>query len=109
MADNVPQQFENVSVVSKANVYFNGGVVSHTILLKDGSRKTLGLIFPGSYKFNTDAPERMDMIAGSCKVKLAGQTDWKTYSAGTFFLVPGKSAFEVSVESGVAEYLCSFL
>ena len=28
-----PQQFDQVSVVCKANVYFDGKVVSHTVLL----------------------------------------------------------------------------
>jgi len=109
VADSVPNQFDNVSVVTKANVYFNGGVISHTVLCQGGERKTLGLIFPGNYTFNTDAPERMDMIAGSCKVKLAGQQEWSTFEAGTHFLVPGKSSFQIGVEKGQAEYLCSFL
>ncbi|HYF49103.1 MAG TPA: pyrimidine/purine nucleoside phosphorylase, partial [Planctomycetota bacterium] len=36
-----PTQFDNVSVVCKANVYFEGRVVSHSVLFKDGSKKTL--------------------------------------------------------------------
>ncbi len=104
-----PAKFDNVSVTSKANVYFDGKVVSHTILLAGGAKKTLGLIYPGSFKFNTEGPERMEMTAGTSKVKLAGQSDWKTYEAGTQFDVPGKSSFEITVESGIAEYVCSFL
>ncbi|MCX5659139.1 MAG: pyrimidine/purine nucleoside phosphorylase [Planctomycetota bacterium] len=103
-----PKQFDNVSVVSKANVYFDAKVVSHTVLFKDGTKKTLGLIYPGTYKFNTDAAERMEIVAGSCKAKLAGQSEWKPYGAGTSFDVPAKSHFEISVEQGVAEYVCSF-
>ncbi|MEC8657279.1 MAG: pyrimidine/purine nucleoside phosphorylase, partial [Verrucomicrobiota bacterium] len=49
---------ENVSVSAKANVYFDGKVVSHSITLSDGSQKTLGLIYPGSYHFNTAKAER---------------------------------------------------
>ena len=104
-----PAKFDNVSVTSKANVYFDGKVVSHTILLPDGAKKTLGLIYPGSFKFNTEAPERMEMTAGTSKVKLAGQAEWKTFEAGTQFDVPGKSSFEITVEAGIAEYVCSFL
>jgi uncharacterized protein YaiE (UPF0345 family) len=100
---------DNVSVVLKANVYFEGKVVSHTVLLRDGTKKTVGLIYPGAYNFGTGAPERMDIISGTCKVKLAGQTEWATYQAGTFFEVPGKSSFDISVECGIAEYLCSYL
>lgn len=49
--------FPNVTVDSIANVYFDGKVVSHTIHLADGSRKTLGLIYPGSFYFGTAAAE----------------------------------------------------
>jgi uncharacterized protein YaiE (UPF0345 family) len=109
VAEQGSQQFDNVSVVCKANVYFNGGVVSHTVKFADGSKKTLGLIYPGNYTFNTDAAEKMEMIAGSCKVRLKGESAWKTYSAGSAFDVPAKSAFDISVENGQAEYVCSFL
>jgi uncharacterized protein YaiE (UPF0345 family) len=104
-----PVQFENVTAVCKANVYFDGKVVSHTILFADGSKKTLGLIYPGSFTFNTGAPERMEIIAGSCRVKTAGQTDWTPYETGTYFDVPGNSSFEIAVEPGITEYVCSFL
>lgn len=103
MADKL----ENVTAVCKANVYFDGKVVSHTILTKEG-RKTLGLIYPGTYKFNTDAPERMEMTAGSCRVRLAGETQWQTCAAGSAFRVPGKSSFEIAVDQGIAEYICTF-
>lgn len=102
----VPTQFDNVSVVCKANVYFEGDVISHTVLTPQG-KKSLGLIFPGAYKFNTDAPERMDIISGSCRVRQAGQHEWTHYAAGTFFTVAAKSSFEISVEA-LTEYICSF-
>ena len=102
------QQFENVTVTCKANVYFDGRVVSHAIRLPDGSRKTLGLIYPGEYRFSTDAPERMEIIAGACRVKLADAGSWQDYRAGRSFDVPGKSSFEIAVDSGIAEYICSF-
>lgn len=103
-----PQQIDNVSVPLKANVYFDGKVVSHTLLLAGNVKKTVGLIYPGTFTFNTGAPERMDIIAGTCTARLAGETEWKTYAAGSFFKVPGKSSFDIAVESGIAEYLCSF-
>lgn len=103
----VPEKFDNVSVVCKANIFFDGKVVSHTVLIGQ-EKKTLGLIYPGSYRFNTEAPERMDITAGTCRAKLAGEKDWKTYGAGSFFRVPGKSYFEIAVDEGIAQYLCSF-
>ena len=109
MSEGAPQEFENVTVVTKANVYFDGKVVSHTVLFKDGTKKTLGLIYPGTYTFNTGDPERMEIVAGTCRAKRAGETQWKTYPVGTAFDVPGKSSFEITVDSGVAEYVCSFI
>ena len=104
----IPQQFDRVSIVCKANVYFDGKVVSHTVRFPDGTRKTLGLIYPGSYQFNTDAPETMAIIAGACRAKRAGEAEWKPYAAGTAFDVAAKSAFEIAVDQGVCEYICSF-
>lgn len=104
-----PTQFSGVSVVTKANVYFDGKVVSHSVLFADGTKKTLGLIYPGSYHFGTDAPERMAIVAGSCRVTLDGQTAAKTYEAGAYFDVAGKSGFTIEVASGLCEYICSFL
>ena len=104
----IPKQFENVSAVCKANVYFDGKVVSHTILFGDGSKKTLGLIYPGAFHFNTGAPERMDVIAGACRVKLDGQSEWRDYDAGTYFEIPGQSGFDIAIDAGIMEYVCSF-
>lgn len=105
---SVPERFDHVSVKPKANVYFDGKVVSHTVLFPDGAKKTLGLIYPGSFHFNTDAAERMDIVSGSCRVKTAGAADWTTHAAGSHFRVPAKSGFDIAVDKGVAEYLCSF-
>ncbi len=103
-----PESFANVTATAKANIYFDGKVVSHTITLGDGEKKTLGLIYPGSYHFGTDAPERMEIIAGTCRVKLDGSEQWSDYAAGTAFEVPGKSGFDIAVTEGIAQYICSF-
>jgi purine/pyrimidine-nucleoside phosphorylase len=103
-----PAQFSNVTAICKANVYFDGKVVSHAIELADGSRKTLGLIYPGHYKFDTGAPELMELVAGACRVRIAGQGDWQKYGAGDSFEVPGDAFFEIEVIAGIAEYVCSF-
>lgn len=101
-------EFPNVKAIAKANVYFEGKVVSHTIVLADGQKKTLGLIYPGEFHFGTDVPERMDIVAGSCNVRLDGASSWQEYAAGSFFKVPGKSGFDIAVGGGIAEYVCSF-
>jgi len=108
MSYNAPTEFAGVTAVCKANIYFDGKVVSHTIGFADGSKKTIGLIYPGVFKFNTGAPEKMEIIAGSCRVHVAGQNDWIGFTAGTWFDVPGNSSFEIEVADGIAEYVCSF-
>jgi uncharacterized protein YaiE (UPF0345 family) len=102
------QKLEQVTAVTKANVYFEGKVVSHTVLDQRGAKKTLGLIYPGEYHFGTDAPEGMEIVAGACRVRLDGQSEWREYVAGTIFKVPGKSGFDIAVASGICEYICSF-
>jgi uncharacterized protein YaiE (UPF0345 family) len=106
---NIPAEFKNVTAVAKANIYFDGKVVSHSILFPDGSKKTLGLIYPGKFHFGTDKAERMEMVAGECVVKLDGQTAVNTYGAGQAFEVPSKSGFDIEVKKGICEYICSFL
>jgi uncharacterized protein YaiE (UPF0345 family) len=101
-------KFDNVTAVAKANIYFGGRVVSHTVLFPDGSKKTLGLIYPGEFHFGTDAPERMDITSGTCRVRIDGTSEWQDVSAGGFFKVPGKSGFDITVADGIAEYVCSF-
>jgi uncharacterized protein YaiE (UPF0345 family) len=105
----VATQFNGVSVVTKANVYFDGNVISHTILLPHGDKKTLGLIRPGSFHFNTDAPELMEIVDGACRVTIDGSTEVGAYATGSQFEVPGKSGFRIEVESGLCQYICSFL
>jgi hypothetical protein len=106
---SAPVEFKNVTAVAKANVYFDGKVVSHSILFPDGSKKTLGLIYPGKFHFGTDKAERMEIIAGACTVKLDGQSATKDYAAGAAFDVPAKSGFDIEVKSGICEYVCSFI
>jgi uncharacterized protein YaiE (UPF0345 family) len=101
--------FPNVTADAKANIYFDGKVVSHTIHLADGSRKTLGLIHPGTYHFGTAAAERMEIVAGSCEVLIDGSTASATHRAGSSFDVGSDSGFTITVADGICEYVCSFL
>ncbi|MBS1213079.1 MAG: hypothetical protein H6R26_1696 [Proteobacteria bacterium] len=100
-------QFNNVSVIKKANVYFDGKCVSHTVILPDGVRKTVGVIFPSTLVFNTAAPELMEVVGGVCRVKLNGESEWKTYGAGQSFSVPGNSSFEIETLE-LLDYVCHF-
>lgn len=100
-------QFDNVSVVKAANVYFDGKCVSHTVVLADGTKKTVGVILPSSLTFNTGAPEIMEGVGGTCRVKLAGASEWTTYGAGQSFNVPGNSSFEIACDEPY-HYVCHF-
>ncbi len=106
---SIPAEFRGVTAVTKANIYFEGKVVSHSLLFPDQTKKTLGLIYPGKFHFGTDKAERMEIVSGECSVKLDGQTATKSYSAGQVFEVPSKSGFDIEVKSGICEYICSFL
>ena len=100
-------QFDNVSVLTKANVYFDGKCISHTVIFPDGTKKTIGVIFPSSLTFNTGAPEIMELNAGSCRIRLNGESDWTTYAAGQRFAVPGNSRFDIETLE-LLDYVCHF-
>jgi len=100
-------EFNNVTVIREANVYFDGKVTSRTVRFADGSRKTLGFMLPGEYSFDTGAAEIMEVIGGEMDVRLPGSTHWKTCRAGDSFEVPAHSAFELVV-TNFADYCCSY-
>lgn len=106
---SISSEFTNVTAVAKANVYFEGKVVSHTIRFADGTKKTLGLIYPGKFHFGTDLAERMEIVAGECVIRLDGTQETRTVAAGSYFDVPAKSGFDIEVAGGICEYICSFL
>ncbi|MDR3428417.1 MULTISPECIES: pyrimidine/purine nucleoside phosphorylase [Silvimonas] len=102
-----PQQFDNVSVAKQANVYFDGKCVSHSLTLADGTKKSVGVILPSALVFNTGAPEIMELIAGKCAVKLAGESEARVYSGGESFNVPGNSSFDIETLETL-HYVCHF-
>ena len=102
------EQFDNVSVIKKANVYFDGRCVSHSLILADGVRKSVGVILPGAtLTFNTGAPEIMEVLTGQCSVQLKGESTAQSYGAGQSFSVPGDSAFDITV-TDTLHYVCHF-
>ena len=97
----------NLSVTTKANVYFDGKCVSHNLTLADGTKKSVGVVLPATLTFNTGAPEIMECVAGACEYKLAGTDAWVKSSAGEKFSVPGNSKFEIRVADAY-HYICHF-
>ncbi|WP_028589646.1 pyrimidine/purine nucleoside phosphorylase [Paenibacillus massiliensis] len=100
-------QFDNVSVIKKANIYYDGQVTSRTVILQDGSKVTLGIMLPGSYEFGTDSREIMEILAGDLRVQLPGQEQWLEIQGEGTFHVPAKSSFKLEVRS-VTDYCCSY-
>ena len=96
------------TVTTKANVYFDGKCVSHSIELADGTKKSVGVILPAELTFNTGAPEIMETVAGACEIQLAGESAWTRYTAGQSFKVPGNSSFKIRVTGEPYHYVCHF-
>ncbi len=95
------------TVSTRANVYFDGKCVSHSIELADGTKKSVGVILPATLHFTTGAPEVMELVEGECRIKLAGSDAWTAYSGGQSFNVPGQSAFDIEVTQTL-HYICHF-
>jgi len=100
-------RFENVTILKKANVYFDGKVTSRSVLFADSTRKTLGFMLPGDYEFNTGAREVMELLNGEMDVLLPGSDKWQTFEAGEAFEVPANSSFKLKL-AGPVDYCCSY-
>jgi len=101
-------EFENVSVIKKANVYFGGNVSSRTLRFPDGSLKTLGFMLPGEYTFNTADKELMEILDGELDVLLPGTETWQHVAGGQSFDVPANAKFTVKIITPT-DYCCSFI
>lgn len=100
-------QFSNVTITKEANIYFDGKVTSRTVLFSDGSKKTLGIMLPGDYEFNTDSKELMEILSGDLEIQLPGES-WKKISGRESFEVPANSSFKLKIHI-VTDYCCSYL
>ncbi|MBI5675498.1 MAG: pyrimidine/purine nucleoside phosphorylase [Nitrospirae bacterium] len=101
-------EFANVTVVKKANIYFDGRVTSRTVLFSDGSKKTLGVMLPGEYEFNTADKEIMEILSGDLDVLLPGESGWRTIKGNEIFEVPANAKFSLKVRV-ITDYCCSFV
>ena len=101
-------EFTNVTVVREANIYFDGKVVSRSVLFPDGSKKTLGIMQSGEYEFSTGAAEVMEILSGELEWQLKGDSGWKKVAGGEAFNVPANSVFVMKVAK-VTDYCCSFV
>jgi purine/pyrimidine-nucleoside phosphorylase len=91
----------------QANIYFDGKCISHTLEMPKGLRKSVGVIFPSTLTFTTQEREFMEIVHGTCRARLEGTAEWRTYSPGQHFAVPENSAFEIEA-SEMVHYICHF-
>jgi uncharacterized protein YaiE (UPF0345 family) len=103
----VTEQLQGASVATKANVFFDGKCVSHTVTLANGEKKSVGVVLAATLTFNTAAAEIMECVAGSCEYKVAGSNEWKTSGPGSQFSVPANSSFDIKVAEAY-HYICHF-
>ncbi len=99
-------QFNDVSITREANIYFDGKVTSRSVHFPDGTKKTLGIMLPGDYEFNTEAKELMEILSGDLQIQLAGER-WRSVSSGQSFEVPANSSFKLKIKT-VTDYCCSY-
>jgi len=72
------------------------------------TRKSVGVILPAQkLTFDTAAPEKMELVAGRCRVKLPGANAAREFAAGQSFDVPGQSSFEIEALEPL-HYVCHF-
>jgi len=77
------------------------------LFFADGSKKSLGIMLPGEYEFNTGDAEIMEILSGDLEVQLAGES-WKRVEGGSNFSVPAKSSFKLKIKT-LTDYCCSFV
>ena len=105
---SITESISGAVVTTRANVYFDGKCVSHSITLADGSKKSVGVILPGTLTFSTGAPEIMEGVSGSCEYRLAETHDWVPSGKGERFSVPGQTSFDIRVSGEPYSYICHF-
>jgi uncharacterized protein YaiE (UPF0345 family) len=99
--------FSGVDVDALANFYFEGQVTSRSLTFANGEKKTLGIMLPGEYRFDTAQNELMEIQAGKVLVLLPGETEWLRVESGGEFEVPAKTAFDIKVLEPT-DYCCSY-
>jgi len=101
------EHIQNVSIATKANVFFDGKCVSHAIDMPNGEKKSVGVVLPSHLTFNTAAPEIMECVARACEYKLAGSDAWQHSGPGDKFSINADSSFEIKVADSY-HYICHF-
>ena len=91
----------------EVNEYFDGKVKSLAVHASTG-KKTVGVMEPGEYEFDTQTKEAITVISGEFSVYFAEYDEWEDFGAGASFEIPAGSKFKVKVTQDTA-YLCEYL
>lgn len=75
--------------------------------MADGTKKSLGVIFPSTLRFTTGAPEKMEITGGKCRILIEGETEWQNIQGGQSFDVGANSFFDIEVAETV-DYVCHY-
>ena len=102
------EKFDNVTIEKKANIYLEGKIISHTITFNSGEKKTLGIMMPGEYEFDTGDKEIIEVLEGRMMILLPQETEWKLFHKGEVFEIPGNSNYKLAIGE-VTEYCCSLI
>jgi len=92
--------------VIEVNEYFDGKVKSLAVNSDEG-KKTVGVMEPGEYEFDTKSKETMTVISGELSVFFSEYNEWEDFGAGSSFDVPAQSKLKVKVAEDTA-YLCEY-
>jgi purine/pyrimidine-nucleoside phosphorylase len=99
-------QFEQVTVNKKANVFFDGKCVSHTVTLANGERKSVGVILPSTLRFDLTTKEVMEVVDGTAHVSINGAPE-QAFAPGQSWTVEAGGYFVIRAEQAV-HYVCHF-
>jgi uncharacterized protein YaiE (UPF0345 family) len=99
-------QFDQVSVGKKANVYFDGKCISHTVTLADGTRKSVGVILPSTLRFDLSTKEIMEVVEGRAYVSINGSPEL-TFLTGQRWEVDAGGYFVIRTDEP-CHYVCHF-
>ena len=85
----------------EVNEYFDGKVKSFVVNSNEG-KKTVGVMEPGEYEFDTRTKETIMVVSGEFSVYFAEYEEWEDFGAGSTFEIPAGSKFKDKVTQDTA-------
>jgi uncharacterized protein YaiE (UPF0345 family) len=89
-----------------SNEYFDSKVKSLGYKSATGN-SSVGVMEEGEYEFGTSTHETMIVVEGELIAQLPGESEWKSYKAGSSFEVEANTSFKVK-SVGQTSYLCQY-